>query len=199
MNRLPRDALQDMADRRSAPMTHPFAVRFPGYGLRRLGLSAICPRQRRGRFGAGCDVGESFRLTVASRTHVPVEPGSSIDSGLTLGASGIIDVGADTIVGHRCTVADRSNIIVGHERLIGEAVAIRNHDQASACTGVQTRLQGDAAEPVRIGYDVRHDGIQGCEIGDQAIVSMKPVVRSDLPPGAVVGSPARVTETRSDV
>ena len=73
-------------------------------------------------FGAGCDVGLDFRLTMTPRAHVRFGPRCSIDRGLTLEASGIIDIGSDTIVGDHCTIAVRSSVIVEHDTLIAELV-----------------------------------------------------------------------------
>ncbi len=115
MNRLPQDALKGAADRQGFPMAHPFAVRLAGYVRRRLGLPVIRLTHRRARFGAGCDVGRGFRLTMAPRAHVRFGPRRSIDRALTLEASGSVDIDAGTIVGHQCTIAARSSVTVGHD------------------------------------------------------------------------------------
>lgn len=201
MNRLPRDTLKVADNRQGFPMTYPFAVRLAGYVRRRLGLSVIRLRHPRARFGAGCDVGRGFRLTMAPRAHVRLGPRCSIDRGLTLEASGIIDIGADTIVGHHCTIAARSSVIVGQDCLIAELVSIRDHDHTSVRTGIATRLQGEVVAPVRIGNNVwlgaKVTVLKGVSIGDGAIVGANAVVSSDLPRGAVaVGIPARIVKTR---
>jgi acetyltransferase-like isoleucine patch superfamily enzyme len=134
---------------------------------------------------------------------VRVGPRCSIDRGLTLEASGIIDIGADTVFGHHCTIAARASVIIGHDCLIGELVSIRDHDHASTGTGVPMRLQGHAVARVRIGNDVwlgaKVTVLKGVTIGDGAIVGANAVVTSDIPSGAVaVGIPARVIKIRSD-
>ncbi len=203
MNRLPRDTLKIADNRQGFPMTYPFGVRLAGYVRRRLGLSVIRLRHHRARFGAVCDVGRGFRLTMAPRAHVHFGARCSIDRGLTIEASGIIDIGANTIFGHHCTIAARSSVIVGQDCLIAELVSIRDHDHTSAHTGVPTRSQGEDVAPVRIGNNVwlgaKVTVLKGVSIGDGAIVGANAVVTSDLPPGAVaVGVPARMIRTRSD-
>jgi len=158
---------------------------------------------RHARIGSGCDIGRNFRLIMAPNANVRIGPQCSFDRGTTLEVSGTIDIGADTILGHHCTIAARLSVIIGRDCLIGELVSIRDHDHASAHTGIPMRLQGEAISPVRIGNDVwlgaKVTVLPGVSIGDGAIVGANAVVTSDLPPGSVaVGVPARIIKTRSD-
>ncbi len=182
-------------------MTYPFTVRLAGYARRRLWLSAIRLRYRRAEFGPLCDIRHGFRLTMAPGATAHFGARCSIDRMFPMETGGSIDIGADTIIGHHCTIAARSSVVIGSECLIGELVSIRDHDHAIENRSVTTRLQGDAIAPVRIGDNVwlgaKVTVVKGVTIGDGAVVGANAVVTTDLPPGSVaVGVPARVIKQR---
>jgi len=189
-------------ERRGDLMTYSLAVRLAGYVRRRAWLPVIRVRHPKARFGALCDIRRGFRLTMAPGASVRIGPRCSLDRMLTLEASGAIDVGADTVIGHHCTIASRSSVVIGSECLIGELVSIRDHDHAVSSGSLPMRLQGDVVSPVRIGDNVwlgaKVTVLRGITIGDGAVVGANAVVACDLPAGCVaVGVPARIIRRRA--
>ena len=106
-----------------------------------------------------------------------------------------IRVGDDFLANYNVTILDRAPVIFGDGVLIapGTVITTVNHalDPAKRRANICTAL------PIRIGSNVWIGAnctiLPGVTIGDDAVVAAGAVVRSDVPPRAVVsGVPARV-------
>jgi acetyltransferase-like isoleucine patch superfamily enzyme len=119
-----------------------------------------------------------------------------IDDATTIAVygDGRIGLGADSFVGHHCTLAARAGIDIGAGTYLAEFVSVRDHDHlvgAPPSSGEMT------ADPIVIGTDVwiaaKVTVLSGARIGDGAVIGANAVVRGELPARSVcVGVPARV-------
>ena len=109
-----------------------------------------------------------------------------------------IHVGDDFLANYNVTILDRAPVTVGDSVLIapGTVITTVNHSlhpgrrRANICTAL----------PVTIGNNVWIGAnctiLPGVTIGDDAVIAAGAVVRTDVPPRAIVGGvPARVLKT----
>ena len=109
-----------------------------------------------------------------------------------------IRVGDDFLANYNVTILDRAPVVIGNSVLIapGTVITTVNH----ALDPEKRRANICTALPVTIGSNVWIGAnctiLPGVTIGDDAVVAAGAVVRSDVPPRAVVGGvPARVLKT----
>lgn len=112
----------------------------------------------------------------------------------------LLRIGDDTYVGHNCTFAIGKSITIGRHCLLANEVSL--FDSGGHPTDPVARRTGappppDKVRPIVIGDDVwigqRSIIFPGVTIGDGSIVSAAAVVRTDVPPNAIVaGNPAKV-------
>jgi acetyltransferase-like isoleucine patch superfamily enzyme/glycosyltransferase involved in cell wall biosynthesis len=195
--------LQRLKDQSSsAPAWRPpfFARAWRGMIQRgRLMWMKLCHRDV--RFGRGCIVRPGLSISVQNNGSVEFGPGCVLDSNLTVECFGRLNIGANVIFGHHCTIGSRDLIQIGDDTLIAEMVSIRDHDHRFDRLDVPVREQGTVSDPVRIGRNVwigcKATILKGVTIGENAIIGANAVVTRDIPANAIaVGVPARVIRYR---
>ena len=109
-----------------------------------------------------------------------------------------IRVGDDFLANYNVTILDRARVTFGDSVLIapGTVITTVNHalDPAKRRANICTALPITVGNNVWIGANCTI--LPGVTIGDDAVIAAGAVVRSDVPPRAVVGGvPARVLKT----
>ena len=109
-------------------------------------------------------------------------------------------IGNNSVIGRHCMITAKNLIRIGDNVLMGAYVQVIDHNHGMKAG--QT-IRGQAAEigEVVIGNDVWVGAgakiLNGCHIGDGAVIGTNAVVTGDIPPNAIaVGVPARVIKYR---
>jgi acetyltransferase-like isoleucine patch superfamily enzyme len=114
---------------------------------------------------------------------------------------GAVRIGEGTRLGEGVTLAATGGIEIGAGCLLGDQVLVVDAEPGIADVEVPVRLQPLRTAPVRIGDRVRigaHAAIlAGARVGDGAVVGSYAVVRGTVPPGAVVTGRAHYTRART--
>lgn len=141
-------------------------------------------------------IGPSVRIRVAPGGTLQLHDGVYIDEGtvLQVGPSATLSIGANCFMGHHCTVAAESSVVLGAGTYLAEMVSIRDHDHV---VGRPPRLGGLATSPVEIGSDVwigaKASVLRGTHVGDGSVVGAHALVRGDVPPRHLaVGVPSSI-------
>lgn len=127
---------------------------------------------------------------------------NTIGIGVIIQGSGQLVLGEKSFFGDYCVIGCNSEITIGRDVMIAQAVTIRDTDHAFARTDIPMNRQGITTAPIRIGDDVwiGHGAtiLKGVTIGEGAIVAAAAVVLRDVAPYAIVGGvPARVIGNRA--
>lgn len=176
--------------------------RGPAAVRKRVSLQYFRLLYGRDAFGDGCDIRARCKVILRPGGQLRFGPRCVIDSDMTLEVTGRLEVGADTVFGHHCTIATRSSVSIGAYCLVAELVSIRDHDHNFKSLDEPTVAQGACVAPVVIGQNVwlgaKVTVLRGVTIGDNAVVGAGAVVTRDVPANAVAaGVPARVLRMRS--
>lgn len=127
---------------------------------------------------------------------------NTIGIGVIIQGSGQLFLGEKSFVGDYCVIGCNSEITIGRDVMIAQAVTIRDTDHAFGRTDIPMNRQGITTAPIRIGDDVwiGHGAaiLKGVTIGQGAIVATGAVVNRDVAPYDIVGGvPARVIGNRA--
>jgi acetyltransferase-like isoleucine patch superfamily enzyme len=149
--------------------------------------------------GSGTRIGRGCRLFLDRQAQLVLGPGCEIDDATTIAIydAGRIELGANSFVGHHCTLAARESIQIGAGTFLAELVSVRDHDHAVGSPPSTGKMN---VAPVTIGADVwigaKATIVRGTRIGNAASLGANAVARGELPAHTVcVGIPARVVRT----
>lgn len=146
------------------------------------------------RFRGGDGAPAPLRIVTAGHNTIGI--------GVIIQGSGRLVLGERSFIGDYCVIGCNSEITIGRDAMIAQAVTIRDTDHAFDRTDIPMNRQGITTAPIRIDDDVwiGHGAaiLKGVTIGYGAIVAAGAVVNRDVAPYAIVGGiPARVIGNRA--
>jgi acetyltransferase-like isoleucine patch superfamily enzyme len=149
-----------------------------------LRSGALRVRRRRVEIGAGARVGRGVRWDVARGARVVLEPAVTIGDGCRFHlAGGTLRIGARSALGARCVVAAHTDVDIGADCVLADAVALIGIAHRFADSERPVRAQGLQIAPIQIA--------DGARIGPAAAVLGGARVAAGASVGAhaVVGPP----------
>ena len=160
-----------------------------GGGPLSIGRGVVIRRFRTGN-------GASAPLRIVAAGH------NTIGIGVIIQGSACLVLGERSFIGDYCVIGCNSEITIGSDVMIAQAVTIRDTYHEFDRTDITMNRQGAATTPIRIGDDVwiGHGAaiLKGVTIGHGAIVAASAVVNRDVGPYDIVGGvPARVIGNRA--
>lgn len=155
------------------------------------------------RIGRGFVI-RRFRVVNGTLPPLKIEAAghNTIGIGVIIQGGGQLNLGEMSFIGDYCVIGCNSEITIGRDVMIAQAVTIRDTDHAFARTDIPMNRQGITTAPIRIGNDVwiGHGAVilKGVTIGSGAIVAAGALVNRDVAPYEIVGGvPARVIGNRA--
>jgi carbonic anhydrase/acetyltransferase-like protein (isoleucine patch superfamily) len=141
----------------------------------------------------GVTAGRGVRLAIARHATVVLGDGVELGERSRIEAvAGSVRIGAGTRLGEGVTLAATGGIEIGARSLLGDHVLVVDADPTFADVETPVRLQRLQVAPVRIGAGARIGAhaalLAGAQVGERAVIGSYAVVRGAVPPGAVVTS-----------
>jgi acetyltransferase-like isoleucine patch superfamily enzyme len=171
----------------AAPPSEP-----PPCGLRAR-LRARWAGLRRGvSVARGVALGSKVVFDVAPGATVELGEGCAIGAGCRLHArAGALTIGAEAVLGERCTLSAHAGIAIGPGARLGDEVAVVDFDHRYDDVERPVRVQGLVGTPVVIGagalIGARAAVQRGVVVGERAQVGALSVVTREVPAEARVG------------
>jgi UDP-3-O-[3-hydroxymyristoyl] glucosamine N-acyltransferase len=146
--------------------------------------------------------GPGVRIAIARGASVVLGDGVELGEDARIEAlDGSVLIGAGTRLGEGVTLAATGGIEIGADCRLGDHVIVVDADPSFADVETPVRLQPLRVASIRIGDGARigaHAAIlAGARVGERAVVGSYAVVRGAVPAGAVVTGAGRYTRART--
>jgi acetyltransferase-like isoleucine patch superfamily enzyme len=135
-------------------------------------------------------VGKGVRLFLDRGATLILRDECEVDDGATIAiyGRGRIELGRDSFVGHRCTLAAHRSIVLGRGAFLAEMVSVRDHDHLVGAPPSSGKFE---IAPVEIGEDAwigsKATVVRGARVGQGCVVGANAVVLGELAPHTVYG------------
>ncbi|HEY2345033.1 MAG TPA: acyltransferase [Xanthomonadaceae bacterium] len=141
--------------------------------------------------GRGARIHRGFNLAFSRGSRgLVVGPGLHCRSWCSIVVDGgRLSIGDNLFMNNRCSLNCQSQIEIGDDCLLGEGVAIYDHDHDFS-KPEKFRLSGFRSAPVKIGNNVWLGSnvivLKGSTIGDNVVVAANSVIKGDVPADTLV-------------
>jgi acetyltransferase-like isoleucine patch superfamily enzyme len=162
------------------------------------------------RLSPGVTIDDYCRLDCLGRAGVTLGPGTTLRRGAQIEVTGVLEelafgcrVGARVGIGEGCFIGAKGPVIIGDETNLGPGVKVIAENHGFNDLGKPIREQALSRLGIAIGRDCWLGAnvviVDGCRIGDGAVMAAGAVVTADVSPATLVaGVPAKVLRRRDD-